>query len=112
MIERLVSDPIIFVLWILAVTYGITVHEFAHVFSAYLMGDDTGKQMGRLTLNPLVHIDWMGFLMLMFVGFGWGNPAPYNPYNLKYKKWGSAIVAWAGPLSNIISLLIFWCFNS
>lgn len=107
MINSLFSEPVVFFIWLLAVVYGLTIHEFAHVLAAYAQGDDTGKQMGRLTLNPLVHIDWFGFLMLLFVGFGWGNPAPYNPYNLKYKKWGSAIVAVAGPLSNIISLIIF-----
>lgn len=107
MINLLLSEPIFFVLWVLAVIYAITVHEFSHVFAAYLMGDDTGKSLGRLTLNPLVHIDWLGLLMLMFVGFGWGNPAPFNPYNLRYKKWGSSLVALAGPLSNLISLMVF-----
>ncbi|MFA6534452.1 MAG: site-2 protease family protein [Patescibacteria group bacterium] len=103
----LLSDPLFFVLWLLAVVYALTIHEFSHVLAAYLMGDNTGKDLGRLTLNPLAHIDWLGFAMLLFVGFGWGNPAPYNPYNLRYKKWGTALVAFAGPLSNVISLLVF-----
>jgi len=103
----LFTNPSYFLLWVLAVVYGITVHEFSYVFAAYLMGDNTGKEMNRLTLNPLAHIDFLGFIMLMVVGFGWGKPAPYNPYNLRYKKWGAALVAIAGPLSNIISLLVF-----
>jgi Zn-dependent protease len=107
MFNLLLSDPLIFLLWIVAVTYGLTIHEFFHVWAAYLQGDDTGKQLGRLTLNPLAHIDWLGFFMLLFIGFGWGNPAPFNPYNLKNRKWGPALVALAGPLSNIISLFIF-----
>ncbi|MFA5076584.1 MAG: site-2 protease family protein [Patescibacteria group bacterium] len=107
LINLLFSEPIFFFLWILAVVYAITLHEFSHVLAAYLMGDNTGKHMGRLTLNPLAHLDWLGMLMLVFVGFGWGNAAPYNPYNLKYKKWGSALVAVAGPLSNLLSLVFF-----
>ncbi|MBI5621291.1 site-2 protease family protein [Candidatus Falkowbacteria bacterium] len=106
-INLLFSEPIVFVLWVLSVIYGLTIHEFSHVLAAYRMGDHTGKDMGRLTLNPLAHIDWLGFFMLLMVGFGWGNPAPYNPYNLKYQKWGPALVAVAGPLSNIISLFVF-----
>jgi len=106
-ISLLFSEPVLFFIWILAIVYGITIHEFSHVFSAYLQGDDTGKQMGRLTLNPLAHIDPIGMLMLLFVGFGWGKPAPFNPYNLKNQKWGEVFVALAGPLSNFISVIIF-----
>ena len=106
-ISLLFSDPLFFLIWVLAVVYGITVHEFSHVFAARLQGDDTGERMGRLTLNPLSHVDPLGFFMLMFVGFGWGRPAPYNPYNLKYRKWGDVYVALAGPLSNLVSVFIF-----
>lgn len=87
--------------------YGITVHEFSHVLAAYLQGDDTGKLMGRLTLNPLAHIDPIGMLMLLFVGFGWGRPAPFNPYNLKNQKYGEVLVALAGPVSNFLSIIVF-----
>jgi len=106
-ISLLFSEPTLFFIWILAIVYGITVHEFSHVLAAYLQGDDTGKLMGRLTLNPLAHIDPIGMLMLLFVGFGWGRPAPFNPYNLKNQKWGEVIVALAGPVSNFISVIIF-----
>jgi len=71
------------------------------------MGDNTAKYLGRLTLNPLKHMDVMGSLMLLLVGFGWGKPVPFNPYNLRYKKFGAAIVAIAGPLANLISVFVF-----
>ena len=106
-ISLLFSDPTLFFIWILAIVFGITVHEFAHVFAAYLQGDDTGKLMGRLTLNPIAHIDPIGMLLLLFVGFGWGKPAPFNPHNLKYRRWGESIVALAGPLANVISIIVF-----
>ncbi|MFA5359119.1 MAG: site-2 protease family protein [Patescibacteria group bacterium] len=107
MLNLLFSDPISFLLWVMAVVYAITIHEFSHVLAAYGLGDSTGKDMGRLTLNPLAHIDWLGFFMLLLVGFGWGNPAPYNPYNLRNKKWGTTIISLAGPFSNIASLVVF-----
>lgn len=107
LLSLLFEDPAIFLIWILAVIFGITVHEFSHVLSAYWQGDNTGQSMGRLTLNPIKHLDLIGTIMILFIGFGWGKPAPYNPYNLKYKKWGPALVSIAGPASNIISLLVF-----
>jgi Zn-dependent protease len=106
-ISLLYTQPLLFFIWLLAITYGITVHEFSHVLAARLQGDDTGERMGRLTLNPLAHIDLLGFAMLLFAGFGWGRPAPYNPYNLKFRKWGEVLVALAGPLSNLISIVVF-----
>ena len=106
-LNLLFTQPSLFFLWLLAITYGITVHEFSHVLAARLQGDDTGERLGRLTLNPLAHLDGVGFVMLLLAGFGWGKPAPYNPYNLKNQKWGEVLVALAGPLSNLISLIIF-----
>jgi Zn-dependent protease len=106
-ISLLFTDPTLFFIWILSIVYGITVHEFAHVFAAYLQGDDTGRLMGRLTLNPIAHVDPIGMLLLLVVGFGWGRPAPFNPHNLKYRKWGEVIVALAGPLANVISIIVF-----
>lgn len=104
---QLFSNPIIFLIQIAGIVYAITIHEFAHVFSAKLQGDDTGEQLGRLTLNPLAHLDPIGILMVVFVGFGWGKPAPYNPNNLRDRKWGPVWVGLAGPLSNIISGIFF-----
>lgn len=87
------------------VIIAITFHEFAHAFVAYKLGDDTPKRQGRLNLNPLSHLDPVGFLMLVFVHFGWGKPVEINPTNFNRKRSMSsqeAIVALAGPLMNIV----------
>jgi Zn-dependent protease len=86
---------------------GFPVHEFSHAFAAYRLGDSTARWQGRLTLNPLVHFDPIGGLMLVlssFVGFfvGWAKPTPVNPYNLRYGRRGEALVALAGPVSNLV----------
>lgn len=86
-----------------ALLIGITVHEFSHVLVAYLLGDRTGKNLGRLTLNPKAHLDPIGTVLLFMVGFGFGKPAPVNPYRLSTgPKTGMALVAFAGPLSNLV----------
>lgn len=86
----------------------ITVHEFAHGYSAYLLGDDTAKRAGRLTLNPLAHIDPLGILFLVVTRlFGWAKPVPVNFGKLhKNRKYGPAIVSVAGPLSNLALAVI------
>lgn len=96
-----------FVLWIVAIIYAITVHEFMHAYVGTAQGDDTARASGRVTLNPLAHIDFLGMLFLVFVGFGWGKPVPFNPYNLRNQRWGSFFVAFAGPLSNLVSAAVF-----
>ncbi|MBU0671117.1 site-2 protease family protein, partial [Patescibacteria group bacterium] len=106
-ITELFQNPAYFLILALSVIYGITIHEFAHVYSAYLQGDNTGQANGRLTLNPIKHLDLFGTLAILFIGFGWGKPAPYNPYNLRYHKWGPALVSIAGPISNFASVLLF-----
>ncbi|MBT3412550.1 MAG: site-2 protease family protein [Candidatus Jacksonbacteria bacterium] len=109
-LAKLFTDPVFFVIWVVAIVYGITIHEFAHVAMARYLGDHTGEDMGRLTLNPLAHVDPMGFLLLLVIGFGWGRPAPFNPFNLhkvKSAKLGSALVALAGPVSNLLSIFVF-----
>lgn len=80
----------------------ISVHEFSHGYVAYKLGDPTAKSMGRLTLNPLAHLDPLGALMMIFCRFGWANPVPVNPYYFKEPKKDMALVAIAGPLSNIL----------
>jgi len=90
----------------------ITVHELAHGFAAYKLGDNTAKDMGRLTLNPIKHIDPIGMLMMLIVGFGWAKPVPVNMRNFKHPKWYMAITALAGPLSNIIlSIVILFIYG-
>jgi len=80
----------------------ITIHELAHGYTAYKLGDNTAKNLGRLTLNPIKHIDPMGLLMMLVIGFGWAKPVPVDMRNFKRPKWYMAITALAGPLSNII----------
>ena len=91
------------------VLLAITFHEFAHGFAAYKLGDNTAKNEGRLSLNPLNHLDPIGTLILLFAGFGWGKPVHVNPTNYTRKismEKGEAIVSIAGPLTNIILALI------
>lgn len=96
--------------------YSIILHEVAHGVMALWLGDKTAKYAGRLTANPIKHVDlWMTIIvpLLMFImtagrfAFGGAKPVPYNPYNLKNQKWGPALVGLAGPLSNIIVALVF-----
>ena len=84
----------------------ITLHELSHGIVAYWMGDDTAKRMGRLTLNPVKHIDWWGLLMMVLFKFGWAKPVPVNMYRFKNPKRGMAITALAGPLSNILITVV------
>ena len=88
----------------------ITFHEYAHAFVADKLGDDTPRRQGRLTLNPLKHIDIYGMILLLFVGFGWGKPVEINPNNFKRTisiKKGNALVSLAGPIMNFILAIIF-----
>jgi len=89
---------------------GLTIHEFSHGFAAYLRGDPTAKNAGRLSLNPLSHLDFFGTLMLIFGPFGWAKPVPVNFYNLRNPRWDSAIVSIAGPASNIICAAVIGLF--
>jgi Zn-dependent protease len=90
-------------------------HEVAHGYAAYMLGDPTAKLKGRLTLNPLAHIDLFGSIIVPAVLvitnagilFGWAKPVPYNPYNLNNQRWGEAIVGIAGVATNIVLALIF-----
>ena len=100
------EQPSLLLAWIVAIVAVLSVHEFSHALASYLLGDSTAKHSGRLTLNPMSHISWVGFLMLLMVGFGWGKPVPFNPYNLKYPRFGPAIVAVAGPASNILMAIL------
>lgn len=93
----------------------IIVHEVAHGYAANSLGDPTARLAGRLTLNPLPHIDLMGSIfipaLLVFTGspvlFGWAKPVPYNPYNLKHRRWGEALVAVAGSATNLLLAIVF-----
>lgn len=106
-IELLFTNPVIFFAWVVALLIAITVHEFAHATMAYYLGDPTAKYTKRLTLNPLAHLDLWGTLLLLFVGFGWGKPVPFNPYNLRNKRYGPALISIAGPMANLAIIVIF-----
>lgn len=84
----------------------LSVHEYAHAYAANYFGDPTAKIAGRLTLNPLAHIDPLGLMMVFIAHFGWGKPVPVNPYNLRNPRWHGLAVALAGPVSNFILALI------
>lgn len=102
MLTTLFTQPLFFILWLLAVLIALSVHEFSHALVGTLLGDETAKRMGRLTLNPAAHVDPLGLVTLVLVGFGWGKPVPYNPYNLRYQRFGPVFVALAGPGMNLL----------
>jgi len=85
---------------------GLTVHEFCHAWVAHICGDSTSKDQGRVTLNPLKHIDLLGFIFLIFAGFGWAKPVQFNEQNLRNPKTDVIKIALAGPLSNAVLAMI------
>lgn len=85
----------------------LPIHEFAHGFAAYKLGDNTAKYQGRLTLNPFAHIDYIGALLIILFGFGWAKPVQVNTHNFKKPKLYMAITAFAGPLSNLLMAFVF-----
>ena len=102
LIQLLFDNPVLFILLSLCLVLSLTVHEYAHALAAHKLGDDTAKYLGRLSLNPAKHLDPLGTLLLLTLGFGWGRPVPFNPNNLKNPREGGAIISFAGPLSNLI----------
>ena len=89
-----------------AILIGLTVHELAHSYAALLLGDDTPKRLGRLTLNPIKHIDPIGFVLLLIAGFGWAKPVSINRQNLKHPRMDDTLIALAGPLSNFLLAIL------
>jgi Zn-dependent protease len=106
-------DPISIIVVIAIVILSVIIHELAHGYVALWLGDTTAQYAGRLTLNPFKHLDLFGSflfpLLMSFTGviFGWAKPVPYNPYNLRNRRWGELMVAAAGPASNILIAVIF-----
>src|SRR3990170_5883916 len=103
-----------FVFQIAVLIMSVVIHEVSHGYAASMLGDQTAKYQGRLTLNPLKHLDFVGSFLVPFLSyflggfiFGWAKPVPYNPYNLKPGRWSEATVAVAGPASNITVAIIF-----
>ncbi|MDQ3327254.1 MAG: site-2 protease family protein [Chloroflexota bacterium] len=104
-------DPNSFLMLLIVAVIAITIHEFAHAITADSLGDSTARNQGRITLNPLAHFDPLGFFMLCllaagFFGFAWGRPVPVNPYALRGGRRGMALVAIAGPLSNLMQAAV------
>ena len=107
-IQLLQRDPMIALAFIVGLVFAISIHEFAHAFVAWRLGDPTAKLAGRLTLNPAAHLDPIGTIALLLVGIGWGKPTPFDPFNLRNIKRDSALISVAGALSNfLLSALIF-----
>jgi Zn-dependent protease len=103
----LFQSPEMILFNLIALGIGMTIHEWAHSYGAHLMGDPTPSEMGRLTLNPMVHINWIGWLMFAVIGFGILGSAPMNPRRMRNPRWGHLFAVAAGPASNIILALVF-----
>jgi len=100
-------DPIELLTRVPVVLLALTVHEFAHAYTAYRLGDPTAYQLGRCSLNPLRHLDPIGTLCIMFAPIGWAKPVPVNPLNFRQPGRDDLLVSAAGPLSNIAQALVF-----
>jgi Zn-dependent protease len=96
------NNPALVIPWLFALLIAITIHEFAHGYVAYRLGDDTASSMGRLSLNPIAHLDLMGSVLLVLVGFGWAKPVPINLAKISKGNWGKFLVSVAGIASNIL----------
>jgi Zn-dependent protease len=106
MLIELLNNPFIFFVWALSLVIAVTIHEFAHAFVTDKLGDPTPSLQGRVTLNPIAHLDPVGTIMLLLFRFGWGKPVPFDPFNLRHPKRDSALIALAGPAANIILAII------
>jgi Zn-dependent protease len=96
------DEPQLFAAFVIAVIVGITFHEFSHAAVASLQGDQTARSQGRLTLNPLSHLDPLGSIALIVAGFGWGRPVPVTPSRLRNRRFGHVLVGLAGPAANFV----------
>jgi Zn-dependent protease len=106
MISRFFEDPVMILITLPAVIIALTFHELAHAYTAVKLGDQTPAITGRLSINPLAHLDIMGFLCMVLTGFGWAKPVKVNPRNFNNPKRGMAITAAAGPLSNVLQSFV------
>src|SRR3990167_9008824 len=102
MLLNLINNPQQFVAYLTALLAAITIHEYAHAWMANRLGDPTAKDLGRLSFNPLAHLDPLGTLFLLLAGFGWGKPVPVNSSNLKNEVIDNIKISLAGPFSNLI----------
>ncbi|HOL96155.1 MAG TPA: site-2 protease family protein [bacterium] len=102
MLQIILNNPQVGIAMFAMLILAISVHEMAHAWMAYRCGDDTAARLGRMTLNPVVHFDPMGFLFILMAPIGWGKPVPFNPLNLRDVQRDSMLIALAGPVSNLI----------
>lgn len=106
MFTSLLSSPIAFIMTAISLLIAITIHEFSHALAADKLGDPTPRSQGRITLNPLAHLDLFGTLMMFFTRFGWGKPVEFDAFNLKNPKRDTALIALAGPMSNFMLAIL------
>jgi len=106
MLNLFFQNPFEFLLIAGLLVMAISFHEFSHALLADRLGDPTARIAGRLTLNPFAHLDPIGTLLLFVVGFGWGRPVPFDPFNLRDPKRDSALISFAGPASNLIMAIV------
>lgn len=102
----LTTNPLLFFIIAPIIIIAITIHEFAHAWAADHLGDPTPRYQGRVTLNPLAHLDPLGTFLLFLIGFGWGRPVQFDPHNLKDPVKEAALIALAGPLTNFAFALL------
>jgi Zn-dependent protease len=100
------DEPQLFLAFVIAVIVGITFHEFSHAAVASLQGDQTARSQGRLTLNPISHLDPLGSIAIIVAGIGWGRPVPVNPTHLRSRRFGAVMVGLAGPAANFAVALV------
>ncbi len=106
MIENLISSPLSFLASLLAIVIAISIHEFSHALAADRLGDPTPRLAGRLTLNPLAHLDPIGTLMLILFRFGWGKPVQFDQFNLRNPRRDTMLISIAGPMSNLLTAVL------
>lgn len=106
MLDLLSSNPLIFFTYLIGLLIAVTVHEFSHAYVADRLGDPTPRVQGRVSFNPLVHLDLFGVLFLLFFGFGWGKPVQFDPFNLKDPRRDAALISLAGPGANFVLAII------
>ncbi|MGD1153220.1 MAG: site-2 protease family protein [Syntrophales bacterium] len=112
LLKLLINDPFTFILLAIPLLYSVILHELAHGWVAYRMGDSTAKRLGRLSLNPLRHLDPIGTLMLFLFGFGWAKPVPVNFSNLHNTRKGLILVSSAGIITNmLLAFLAFFLYR-
>lgn len=104
--NAILEGIIVLLMWIPIIVFSLSVHESAHALIAYKLGDPTARNFGRISLNPSRHLDPMGFIIMLLIGFGWAKPVPINARNFKKPKIGMAVSALAGPVSNLMLALI------